>query len=263
MGLPSSSRGLRSSSGAAASLDVGVALTLLDALARFGDGLKAILAALDLCGNVHLGFVGLGCIGALGALQQGLDLRLEFTLGLLHALVAYCLVAAGVGLDLGAVDGHSAQLDQPHLLGQLDHLHEQIGQLLQVQRPEVADRAVLGEVARAQHPKRQVLVQPALNLARAEHARGVTVDQHLDHHGRVERLVACASTFVTRIERLEVQRIDRVANEVGQMPLGQPVLQRRRQQHLLLRFVGAVAHDRSTLTALHGRQGLPFCRPRS
>ena len=254
MGLPSSSRGLRSSSGAAASLDVGVALTLLDALARFGDGLKAILAALDLCGNVHLGFVGLGCIGALGALQQGLDLRLEFTLGLLHALVAYCLVAAGVGLDLGAVDGHSAQLDQPHLLGQLDHLHEQIGQLLQVQRPEVA---------RAQHPKRQVLVQPALNLARAEHARGVTVDQHLDHHGRVERLVACAPTFVTRIERLEVQRIDRVANEVGQMPLGQPVLQRRRQQHLLLRFVGAVAHDRSTLTALHGRQGLPFCRPRS
>jgi len=39
-----------------------------------------------------------------------------------------------------------------------------------VQRTELADRAVLGEVARAQHPKRQILVQPALDLARTEHA---------------------------------------------------------------------------------------------
>jgi hypothetical protein len=69
-------------------------------------------------------------------------------------------VAAGVGLDLGAVDGHRAQLDQAHLAGQLDHLHEQLGQLLQVQGAEVADRAVAREVACGQHPKRHVLVQP-------------------------------------------------------------------------------------------------------
>ena len=43
-------------------------------------------------------------------------------------------------------DGRSAQLDQAHLLGQLDHLHEQVAQLRQVQRAEVADRAVLGKL---------------------------------------------------------------------------------------------------------------------
>jgi len=174
-------------------------------------------------------------------------------------------VAARVGLDLGAVDGHRAQLDQTHLLGQLEHLHEQIAQFLEVKRAQVADRAVLGEVACAQHPKRQVLMQPALDLARTEHARGVTVDQHLDHHRRVERLVAGATAGIAGVERLEVQGIDRVADEVRQVPLGQPVLQRCGQQHLLLRFVAAVAdgHACSTLELITRHQGLPFCRPHS
>jgi hypothetical protein len=34
-----------------------------------------------------------------------------------------------------------------------------------VERPEVADGAVAREVASSQHPKRQILVQPALDLA--------------------------------------------------------------------------------------------------
>ena len=94
--------------------------------------------------------------------------------------------------------GHHAELDQAHLARQLDHLHEQLRELLQVQRTEVADSAVPGEVARAQHPKRQILVQPALDLARAEDARGVGIHQHLDHHGRVKGLVARAAAFVAR-----------------------------------------------------------------
>jgi hypothetical protein len=136
-------------------------------------------------------------------------------------------VAARVGLDLGAVDGHRAQLDQTHLSGQLEHLHEQIAQFLEVKRAQVADRAVLGEVACAQHPKRQVLMQPALDLARAEHSSGVAVDQHLDHHGRMERLVARSASRIPGVERAQVKRVDRVADEVRQVPLGQPVLQRR------------------------------------
>jgi hypothetical protein len=89
----------------------------------------------------------------------------------------------------------------------------------------VADRAVLGEVARTQHPKCQVFMQLALDLARAENAGGVAIDQHLDHHRWVERLVARTAACVPGIERLQVQRIDRVTDEVRQMPLGQPVLQ--------------------------------------
>ena len=86
-------------------------------------------------GDVDFGLVGLGCVGGLGALEQRVDLRLEFSLGLLHALAAHRLVAAGVGQDLGAVDGHRAQPDQSHLLAEHDPLHEQVGQLLAVHEP--------------------------------------------------------------------------------------------------------------------------------
>ena len=52
------------------------------------------------------------------------------------------------------------------------------------------DRAMGRKVVRAQHPKRHVLVKLLGNLARAEDAGGVTVNQDLDHHGRMKRLVA-------------------------------------------------------------------------
>ena len=57
-------------------------------------------------------------------------------------------------------------------------------------------------------PRRQVLVQPTLESARAEHPGGVAVHQHLDHHGGVEGLVARAAARVARVERAQVQRAD-------------------------------------------------------
>ena len=92
-----------------------------------------------------------------------------------------------------------------------------------MQRPEVADRAVLGEVASPQHPERQILVQLAFDLAQAEHAGGVTENHHLEHHCRVEGLVVCTGTSVAGVERAQVQCIDGVADEVGQVPFGQDV----------------------------------------
>lgn len=48
-----------------------------------------------------------GVAGVVG--QLGLDLH--------HVAVTHRLVAAGVRLDLGAVDGHRPELHQPHLTG--------------------------------------------------------------------------------------------------------------------------------------------------
>src|SRR3954465_11776367 len=48
---------------------------------------------------------------------------------------------------------------KPHLTGQAHHLHEQLAQFLQVEGPQVADRAVGRKVVGCQHPKRHVLVQ--------------------------------------------------------------------------------------------------------
>jgi hypothetical protein len=76
---------------------------------------------------------------------------------------------------------------------------------------------------------------------RAEGAGGVTVDEHLDHHGRVKRLVARAALGVAGVKGAQIQAVNAVADEVRQVALGQPVLQRIEQQSLLLRFVGEVA----------------------
>ena len=82
---------------------------------------------------------------------------------------------ARVGAQLGAVHRNRAQFDQAALAGELDHLHEHRRQFLEVQRAKVAQRALLGEVARGQHPECHVLMQLPGNLARGENAAGVVV----------------------------------------------------------------------------------------
>jgi hypothetical protein len=62
--------------------------------------------------------------------------------------------------------------------------------------------------------------------------------QHLDRHRPVERLFARSAAGIAGMERAQIDRIDRVADEIGKMPFMQPVLQRMEQQHLLLWLVG-------------------------
>jgi hypothetical protein len=209
---------------AAPACEVRLALTLLQPGARCGNRVEPVLPARDLGRDVQLGFVLLGLVGGTRPVEQGLDLGLQLGLGLEHVAVAHRLVATRVGLDLGAVHSDGAQLDQAHLARQAHDLHEQVREFLQVQCAEVTDRAVGGEVARGQNTECHVFVQLARDLARAEHAGGVAIDQHLDHHGRVERLVARAVLVIARVERAKIQSVDGVANEVGQVPFGQPIL---------------------------------------
>lgn len=81
-------------------------------------------------------------------------------------------------------------------------------------------------------------MQLGRQLARAEGARGVAIDKDLDHHGRVKRLVARPTLGVPGVKGAQIKTVDAVADEVRQMPFGQPVLQRVGQQSLLLWFVG-------------------------
>jgi len=98
-----------------------LALARLQALHGGLNYLDALLTARDLGRDVQLGlvgFVGVGDIGLCRAFQQGLDLRLEFKLRGLHALVAHGLVLARARPKLGAVHANRAQLErqQPVLI---------------------------------------------------------------------------------------------------------------------------------------------------
>jgi hypothetical protein len=64
----------------------------------------------------------------------------------------------------------------------------------------------------------------------------------------VERLVARTVLVIARVERAEVESVNGVADEVRQMPFGQPLLQRLGQQQHLLRFVREVVRGHAAST---------------
>ena len=171
-----------------------------------------------------------------------------------------------LALDFGTVHGNGDQLDQAHLARQAHHLNKQLGELAQVQGAELPYRAVGGKVLGCQHAKGHVFVELSGDLAGAEYAAGIRVDQDLDHHRRVKRLIARATCCVAHMKPTEVQAVYRVVDKVGQMALGQPVLQSTGQELLLFRVVGDVArtHAQYWISNFNNpHQENPFCRPDS
>ena len=77
---------------------------------------------------------------------------------------------------------------------------------------------------------------------------GITVNQHLDHHGRVKRLVARSTTLVARVKGAQVQAVHGVADEIREVTLGQPFLQSAGQKVLLIGLVRHVAGAHPQLT---------------
>ena len=64
-------------------------------------------------------------------------------------------------------------------------------------------------------------------------------------------LVAWATDCIAQVKRAQVQALHGVDDEVGQVALGQPVLQRAGQELLLFGVVGDVACANTSLTFEH------------
>ena len=128
-------------------------------------------------------------------------------------------MAARIGHELGAVHRHGAQLDQAALSRQMHHLQEQDCKLLQVQRPKVRERVVRRIVLCSEHPQSHVIKQFGRQLARAEGARGIAVDEDFDHHGRMKGLVARPPLGIPGVKGAQIQTVHAVADEVRQMSI--------------------------------------------
>lgn len=79
--------------GAATARGIGRALARLEPRARRLDDGEPILASRDFGRDVEIGFAALGMVGRLGLGQQRINLRLQFQLRLVHALIAHRFVA--------------------------------------------------------------------------------------------------------------------------------------------------------------------------
>ena len=114
-----------------------------------------------------------------------------------------------------------------------------------MQLSELPNRPVRRKVSCHQYPKRHVLFQPPRDFSRRERPARRRVHQHLHHHRRIEGLPAPAIASVARMKNRQIQRIDRASDEIDQVPLRQPLLQRGRQQQRPIRCVCTVARSHS------------------
>jgi hypothetical protein len=174
-------------------------------------------------------------IGLFGGGQQRIDLLLQARLGLVHVLVAHRLVLAGVGLDLGSIDGHMAQLHQSSLGTQQQSLREQTRERLQMTLAELGDGGVVGVLVAGKITEGHVLECARLNLARTVDAPRIAVQQQTDHHlRRVGRLPAAILLLIRLVDRAQIQRRDHIQKKAGQVALGKPIVKRWGKQKRLV-----------------------------
>ncbi len=202
-------------------------------------------------------------VGRLGPLQPAGHLGGQRGLGLRHAAVAHRLVARGVGLELGAVDGDVAEPDEARRPAEPQHLAEQLGERGEVAAPEARHGAEVRPLQpRHRHEIDPLLARPG-DPARGVDAAAVAVEQQRHHHPRVVGRVA-ALLVVGREDHREVERLAHgVADEVREVPGRDQLVRRGRQQPALVHVPGTegLRHPRRESRPPRRRERLPGRAP--
>lgn len=86
-------------------------------------------------------------------------------------------MARGIGVNLGAVQTDSAQLQELHFLSHFQHLDENTGQFVQEAAAQGRQGVVIGMIVRSNETKSHRIVGVPLDLAAGEDARGIAIDQ--------------------------------------------------------------------------------------
>ena len=108
-----------------------------------------------------------------------------------------------------------SKFDQAGLLAQPQHLHEQLGDGLQVTLTEIGNRVVVRVLVAAKHAERYVLVGSALNLARGAYARAIPVKNDAKEHLRVITSATTVCVFDVRLHKLaQVRRQEETLVEI-------------------------------------------------
>ncbi len=213
-------------------LGIKLGLFALEALlgARFDlglggrDGGQPVFSALDLRGQIHaLGHAA--PIGRFGQREHLLHFGLELGLDLLGVPIRERAVSAGVGVDLGTVQAHGAKARELVLAGDLQHLHEGIGELIAETAAERRQRVVVRMLVARDEAEGQRVVRGPLDLAARMGSRRVAVDQQRQQQRRVVGIAT--ATRVGALQCRQVQPFHHIDHVARQVRFGQPVLHRR------------------------------------
>lgn len=86
-------------------------------------------------------------------------------------------VARRVGLDFGAIQADGAQLEQLHLLRDVENLNKQLGQFAEKTSTKCRQGVVVWMRASCDKPEGHRVVGRPLYSAAGKHARGIAVDE--------------------------------------------------------------------------------------
>jgi hypothetical protein len=192
----------------------------------------------------------------LGGLAQDLgNLFLELLMGSVGPL-------GGVAGQLGAVQRHRADPDHPGGRAQLQGFDQEPGQGLLVADAEQGDGHVVGRLVAGQDAEGDVLSAAPLDLAGGAHPDGVGVQQHADQRLGVVGGVAVAVGAVGGKEPSQVELVDHVTDEPGEVAFGQPLAQVGREQEGLVTVTGkeVVGHGPSYLFTAFAPNALITCQ---
>src|SRR4051812_39082260 len=217
----------------------------LDLGSGLGEFRQALLAPRQFIGDRQaIGNVRL--IGRLGLGQQVGHLGLQLRLDPAGMLIRQCAVAAGIGVNLGAVERHRAHLEHAHRARHRQHLDEQTLDLLEKPAPERGDRVVIGMLVRRDEAEGDRVIARPLQLAAREHAGRIAIDQDAQQHRR--RVGRRARAAVAPPHHSQIQPVDHLHHKAGQVLFRQPFVHRRRQKEPGLAVDRPeVAHRRNVL----------------
>ena len=169
---------------------------------------------------------------------------------------------ASIGVDLRAVERDGAHLEHPHLARQRQHLHEQPLDLLEKAPPKRRDRIVVGMIVRRDEAERHRIVRRPLQLPARKHARRIAVNEKAEQQRGMVRSRSRAP--IAPAHRRQIQPVNDLDDEAGQVPLRQPFIHRRRQKVGGLAVNRAeIAQERPTQRRGKAESWINFTRPRS
>ncbi len=151
------------------------------------------------------------------------------------------LSAVGVcaRFQLGAVQGHVTQLDEAGLLTEAKDLGEEATERREMAFAKRGDGVVVGVLVAGKDAVGDFFVGGALQLAGRGLALGVSVDEELEEHGRVISGAAAKLVFLVGVhDERQIQRVDHVGDEEGEVVGREPLFQAGRKQILLVEIIG-------------------------
>src|SRR6202050_1863687 len=125
--------------------------------------------------------------------------------------------------ELAAVKAYIAQADHTGFSSQLEHLHEQLGQKLQVPLAEIADRAEIGAIIADDGQEGEIPLAGLGDLAAGIDTDAVGVEQQTDEHGGFEGWLAARLHFVGGVEGVQVELGYDIQEEEDEIVFGKPV----------------------------------------